>query len=86
MRFSSTDLAWLGLLVYVVGCNLVLDEMMSTAADRYLTKRRWLANAIMLAVYLHVSNRIPARVDPIHGMFLATRRVGVQLGWKRRIL
>lgn len=76
----SGDKAVIGLAAYVLGWNVWAGardrEMISEACDRYLAcpRWRWLAHFIMALVYLHVSNRLPQRVDPIHWLFATTRK------------
>lgn len=70
VRLQPTDIAWIGLLVYVLGCNLTLREQLSMAVDRYLKAHRWTTEAALLALYLHLSNRVSDRFDPIHLLFV----------------
>jgi hypothetical protein len=77
---TPTDIAWVGLVGYVLVCNLILKEMLSEAADRYLVRHHWLTETALLAIYLHLSNRVPARYDPLHGVFLVARSFGIRVG------
>lgn len=75
----SCDKAWIvlgaGILVY----DLVAEEGMtlSEGVDTYLQRRPWLTRAVGLAVAGHLLNLIPERLDPVHGLFVLTRR------WRR---
>lgn len=70
VRLQPTDIAWIVLCGYVVGCNLTLREQLSMAVDRYLNCHRWTTETVLLVLYLHLSNRVPDRFDPIHLLFL----------------
>lgn len=67
---QPTDIAWIVLGLYVLGCNITLREQLSCAMDRYLQGRRCLTECVLLAIYIHLSNRLPARYDPIHWLFV----------------
>jgi hypothetical protein len=64
-----------GVLVY----DLLADEGMtlSEGCDHYLQQKPWLTRAVGLAVAGHVLNLIPESLDPVHGLFVLTRR------WRR---
>ena len=44
-------------------------QTISEAIDRYLIAHRLAAEIALAAIYLHLSNRLPTRLDPIHGLF-----------------
>lgn len=71
------DIAIIGLLLYVVGydCCARDGETISEGVDRLLLRHRWLTETVCAALYLHVSNHIPDRLDPLHWGFLVARRV-----------
>lgn len=75
VRLQPTDIAWIVLIAYVLGVNVTLREQLSMAMDRYLKSHRWTFEAVLLAVYAHLSNRIPDRFDPIHLLFVALVRL-----------
>lgn len=70
LKLQPTDIAWLGLIAYVLGVNITLPEQLSMAMDRYLTSHRWTFEAVLFALYCHLSNRVPDRYDPIHWLFV----------------
>jgi hypothetical protein len=49
-------------------------QTVSEAIDRYLLANRWVTEVCLAVVYLHVSNHIPSRYDPIHRAFGAIKR------------
>ncbi|OBS02503.1 hypothetical protein A9W98_14525 [Mycobacterium gordonae] len=71
VKLQPTDIAWLGLITYVLGVNITLPEQLSMAMDRYLKAHRWTFEAVLFALYCHLSNRVPDRYDPIHWLFVA---------------
>lgn len=66
VKLQPTDKAWLVLIAYVLAVNITLREQLSSAMDRYLKAHRWTFEAVLLAVYAHLSNKVPDRYDPIH--------------------
>ncbi|RFZ48552.1 hypothetical protein MSS2_04719 [Mycobacterium marinum] len=46
---------------------------LSEAADDYLTRWCAVTEAGLLLLYLHVANKLPARLDPIHGAFVGLK-------------
>ena len=70
------DKAWIGVGVGVLAYQLSApqDELMSEAMDRYLEAHPWITNAAVAAVALHLLNRLPLRLDPLHGFGLMARR------------
>ena len=72
-----SDKAWLVLAGWVIGYNIAArdTEQLSEACDRYLLARPWLTRGIALAITAHLLNAMPARYDPVHGIFLAARSV-----------
>jgi hypothetical protein len=83
-RLQPTDIAWVALGTYVFGCNLILREQLSVAVDRYLLVRRRTTEVILLAMYLHLSNRVPPRFDPIHLLFASLLRSPRRRSHQRR--
>jgi len=49
----------------------------SPPRDRYLIANRWVTELALLAVYLHISNDIPSRFDPIHWAFGAIKALRI---------
>ena len=66
------EAAWIALFGGVLTWNLFCrpGHMLSEAADRH----PWIARGAGAAIYLHVANLIPQRVDPIHRAFAAVRQ------------
>lgn len=48
-------------------------QTISEAADDYLQRRRAATEVGLLVLYLHVANKLPQRLDPVHGMFVGLR-------------
>lgn len=70
LSLQPTDVAWIVLIAYVLGVNMTLPEQLSMAMDRYLKSHRWTFEAVLFAVYAHLSNKVPDRFDPIHLLFV----------------
>jgi hypothetical protein len=70
-----SDRAWLalgvGVLTYDVACRD--GEMLSQASARYAREHPVAAYAVVAAVALHLVDRIPAAVDPIHWVGIGLR-------------
>ena len=77
------DRAWLAIAAGVVTYNISSpeDEMLSVAADRYISSRPVLTRLVISAVALHLMNLIPEKTDPIHIGFVATREVKKWWSW-----
>ena len=69
------DVGWLTLWAWVFGYNVGgaetprgddRYEVLSEAVDRYLIARRWPTEVWLALFYLHLSNRVPDRYDPVH--------------------
>lgn len=73
------DYACLALATGVVTWDLLAPagQTISEAADDYLTRprSRLVTEAGLLLLYLHVSNRLPDRLDPIHRAFVSLKRI-----------
>lgn len=75
IHLRPADKAWLTLWawVFVFNCRSAIlrhrgderCELLSEACDRYLAGHRWLTEAWLLLFYLHLSNRVPDRLDPV---------------------
>lgn len=69
VKLRPSDKAWIVLWTYVFTYNALArrGERLSEGCDRYLSHRygRWLTEAVMALFYMHLSNRIPDRYDPI---------------------
>lgn len=52
-------------------------ETISEVLDDLLVDHRIATEAVLLALYLHCSNRVPSELDALHWLFLAAR-------WTRR--
>lgn len=72
-RLQVSDCACLAIVAYDLAAPP--GQTISEAVDRYLDGRRWTTEAALALIYLHVSNRIPSRVDPIHLVFLGIKHV-----------
>jgi hypothetical protein len=44
-------------------------QTISEAVDRYLASHPRVTNFVLLSVYLHLCNRIPQVIDPVHWFF-----------------
>jgi hypothetical protein len=77
VTLKPSDVAWLtlgtGVIVYDVLCTE--GDTMSEAADRYMLRHPWLVRAVAFVLAAHVCNLVPNRLDAVHGMFVAIRRV-----------
>lgn len=75
MALQPEDYACLALAVGVVGWNVCAPpgHTISEGCDRYLAANRVVTELVLASLYLHVSNRIPNRFDPIHHLFVATQ-------------
>ena len=76
-NLEPSDIA-IGLLIaYVLAydCCAREGQTISEGVDRLLLRHRWTTELACAALYLHVSNKVPERCDPIHWLFLAARRV-----------
>lgn len=60
-----------GVVAYNIACED--GETISECCDDILSKYPIVGNLVMLAIYLHVANKVPPPLDPIHGLFLAAR-------------
>ena len=72
----QSDLAWIALASGVVSWNLIAKdgELLSEAVDRYMISHPWRTRAIIALVAIHLSNSVPPSCDPIHWIFLVTRK------------
>jgi hypothetical protein len=78
IRLAPSDLAWIALGVGVVGYDVLAGpgETMSEGADRYMLRHPWLVRGVAFALAAHVCNVVPDRLDAVHQLFEAMRRVG----------
>lgn len=67
------DRAWITLGIGVVAWDVLADETLSEACDRYLANRPWLTRLVVLTVSRHLTNDL--RPDPLHYLFLALRMI-----------
>lgn len=76
---TAADRAWVTLGVGVLVYDLLAEPgmTMSEGADKWMLRRPWLVRGVAFAVAAHVANTIPSRVDPIHGLFVLSRK------WRR---
>lgn len=69
MTARKADPGWIAIGVFVAGHNVVHagrgDEMLSEAVDRYLLRHPVLTNLVVVAVALHLLNRLPSWCDPL---------------------
>ena len=73
---KSSDKAWIALGGYVIIWNLIAEDgdLLSEAVDRYMISHPWRTRAIIALVAIHLSNSVPPSCDPIHWIFLVTRK------------
>lgn len=76
---TSADKAWAVLGLGVLAYDLAAEPGMtlSEGADAWMVRHPWLVRGIAFALAAHVANAIPDRVDPIHGLFVLSRK------WRR---
>lgn len=74
---QPSDVAILLLLLYVFGydCSAPPGQTISEGVDRLLLRHRWTTELVCATLYLHVSNKVPERYDPVHWLFLGARRL-----------
>lgn len=74
-EMRPADRAWLTLASGIVAYELaaVEDELLSEAADRYMSAHPWITRAVTAAVAMHLCNIIPDRYDPLHHLFTVKR-------------
>lgn len=79
MKLQPSDKAWIVLGLGVLSFDVLCDdgETMSDACDRWMLRRPWLVRGVAFAVAAHCANAIPSRVDPVHGLFVLSRK------WRR---
>jgi hypothetical protein len=75
MRHGDRGWVIVAAVVMAVEVTAGEGELLSEAVDRYLVSRPWLTRAVVAMLALHVANVLPQRLDPIHGGFVAIRRV-----------
>lgn len=73
---KPADRAWIALGIGVVAYDIMAPagQTLSEGIDAYLLKRRLCTEIALALVYLHCSNKIPDRCDPIHLLFGAIKR------------
>jgi hypothetical protein len=79
MIIEPADKAWI-----VLGAGVLLWDLLapdgqtlSEGADKYMLHHPWFTRAVGLSLVLHVCNMIRPELDPVHGLFVLTRR------WRR---
>jgi len=60
-----------GVVAYDVFCED--GETISEGLDELLVDHRVATETVLLLLYLHCSNRVPAELDALHWLFLAAR-------------
>lgn len=75
----AADKAWIVLGAGVLAWDLLapVGQTLSEGADIYMERHPWLTRAVAASLALHVCNAVPDRCDPVHGLFLVSRR------WRR---
>jgi hypothetical protein len=63
------DRAWIVLGASVITYEILAEDLLSYAADRWLETHPWLTRAAIAAVALHLANGVPSRYDPLHYLF-----------------
>lgn len=79
MSLQPADRGWI-----VLGASVLLWDLwapegqtLSEGADKYMLHHPWWTRAVGVALLGHVCNVWPARLDPIHGLFVLSRK------WRR---
>lgn len=67
------DRAWIVLGASVLAYEIVADDLLSMAADRWMERHPWLTRVAIAAVAMHLCNAIPERLDPLHWLFRLKR-------------
>jgi hypothetical protein len=75
----ASDKAWIVLGAGVLLWDLAAAEgqTLSEGADRYMDHHPWVTRSVGVALVAHVCNFLPNRWDPVHGLFVLSRR------WRR---
>lgn len=74
---QPSDHAWIAIGVGVLGWDMFCEETLSEAADRYMLRHPWMVRGVAFALAAHVCNLVKPQYDPIHGLFVLSRR------WRR---
>jgi len=70
----SGDRGWLALGAGIAVFEVLGEETLSQAADRYMQHHPWLVRGVAFGLVVHVCNMIPDRYDPLHWLFLVKQR------------
>lgn len=74
-----SDKAWIAVGVGVLSYDALCPEgdTLSEAADRYMLRHPWLVRGVAFALAAHVCNLAKPEADPIHWLFVLSRK------WRR---
>lgn len=79
MSLDHSDTAWIvlgsGVLIYDLCAKQGMT--LSEGADKYMLHHPWVTRAVGFALVAHVCNMLPDQWDPVHGLFLLSRK------WRR---
>jgi hypothetical protein len=75
----SGDYAWATIVGGAIVYELTTDDLLSTAADRYRERNKWLVRAALLAVGCHLGGILPAWADLFHADNAAHRSIKYML-------
>lgn len=73
----SPTQAWTTIAVGVLAYDLACDDgcTLSEQVDSWLTTHPVTTRAAILVLAAHLANALPPRVDPVHVVFVALRRI-----------
>jgi hypothetical protein len=75
MKPQSGDYAWGTIITGAIVYELIADDLLSVAADRYRVTHKWLVRGLLLAVGGHLGGVLPAWADVFHAGNVAHRGV-----------
>lgn len=70
---TTADKAWIALGLGVFVYDVMAEETLSEAADRYILRHPWVTRGVAFALAAHVCNLVKPSRDPIHLLFNALR-------------
>jgi hypothetical protein len=74
-RPRSGDYAWGTIIVAAVVYELIADDLLSVAADRYRVHSKWLVRLVLLAVGGHLGGALPPWADVFYANNIAHRAI-----------
>lgn len=77
MSLQPSDKAWITLGVGVLAYEVAVgeDQLLSSAAERYMLRHPWLVRGIAFTLAAHCCSMLPAPLDPLAWLFKAKRRL-----------